>query len=134
MTYQEKDAVIIGGVISSLATAYRLQKCELEIYLSMGRGRNVSWSEKKSEDLKQAEGGGLGIRVIERTNGSGAPLCDAGEAGRQGFAFTTRFEKDQIEKVGDTILYIERLMNVEEKDLVKLNRQLENFYHLSENK
>jgi hypothetical protein len=42
--------------------------------------------------------------------------------------------EDQIEKVGDTILYIERLMNVEEKDLVKLNRQLENFYHLSENK
>lgn len=42
--------------------------------------------------------------------------------------------EDQIEKVGNTILYIERLMHVEEKDLVKLNRQLENFYHLSENK
>jgi len=41
---------------------------------------------------------------------------------------------EQIEKVGAVILYIERLMNVEEKDLIKLNRQLENFYHLSENK
>jgi hypothetical protein len=41
---------------------------------------------------------------------------------------------EQIEKVAAVILYIERLMNVQEKDLIKLNRQLENFYHLSENK
>jgi hypothetical protein len=46
----------------------------------------------------------------------------------------TQLPEEQIKKVGEVILYIERLMHVEEKDLIKLNRALENFYQLSENK
>lgn len=39
-----------------------------------------------------------------------------------------------LERVRDIILYIERLDEVGQKDLIDLNRHLENFYHLSEKK
>lgn len=58
---------------------------ELEVYASEGRGRSVVWSEKQCEDMNQAEGGGAGIRVILK-------------GGRQGYSFTTRFDKGSIEK------------------------------------
>ncbi len=58
---------------------------ELEIFMSEGRGRSVVWSEEKCEDTNQADGGGVGVRVIL-------------PGGRQGFAFTTRLDKEGVEK------------------------------------
>ncbi len=58
---------------------------ELEIYTSEGRGRSIVWSEKQCEDMNQADGGGVGVRVILK-------------GGRQGYSFTTRFDKDSVQK------------------------------------
>lgn len=60
---------------------------ELEVFLSEGRGRSIIWSEKKCEDISQAEGGGAGIRVI---------LREKDGSGRQGYAFTTSLLKENI--------------------------------------
>ncbi len=63
---------------------------ELEIYFGEGRGRSVVWSEKKCEDFHQAEGGGVGIRVIE--------------GGRQGYAFTNSVVQEDLEKTAQQAL------------------------------
>ncbi len=62
---------------------------ELEVYCSTGRGRSVEWSEGKCEDLSQAEGGGVGVRVI---------LGAEDSSGKQGYAFTTGFAKSSVQK------------------------------------
>ena len=41
--------------------------CELEVYLSRGRGRSIVWSEKKCEDMNQAEGGGAGFVDLDQS-------------------------------------------------------------------
>src|SRR5581483_4016341 len=64
--------------------------CELEIYLSRGRGRSVVWGEKKCEDLSEAEASGLGVRVV--VDG------ESKEGGRQGYAFTTSLSRDHVER------------------------------------
>ena len=90
-------------------------QCELEIFLSQGRARSVIWSEKKCEDISQAEGGGLGVRVILHENGSkqkgGGP---ASSAGRQGFAFTTSFFKDSVQKAAGEALDSARMLPQDE--------------------
>ncbi len=68
---------------------------ELEVYASSGRGRSVIWSEGKCEDLSQAEGGGVGVRVILSSNG---------DSGKQGYAFTTGFSKESIKKAAQGAL------------------------------
>lgn len=70
--------------------------CELEVYLSRGRGRSVVWGERKCEDLNQAEGSGAGIRVVLGAGSS--------QGGRQGFAFTTALTRDHIEKTAQRAL------------------------------
>ena len=65
---------------------------ELEIYLSQGRERSVIWSEGHCEDMGQAEGGGIGIRVILRGGGNGT------KPGRQGYAYTTHLSQGSVEK------------------------------------
>ncbi len=64
-------------------------KSELEVFFSQGRGRSVIWSEKSCEDISQSDGGGVGVRVI---------LRDCAKGGRQGYAFTTSFERAAVEK------------------------------------
>lgn len=61
---------------------------ELEVYLASGTGRSVVWSEGKCEDMNQADGGGVGLRTIL-------------SGGRQGFAFTTSFDRKRVEKAAE---------------------------------
>lgn len=75
--------------------------CELEIFASIGRGRSLLWSEKKCEQVSEAEGGGIGIRVI---------LNEDGLQGRQGYAFTTNFSKESIEKTAQQALQAAKSM------------------------
>ena len=70
---------------------------ELEIFLSEGRGRSVVWSEKKIEDFHQAEGGGVGVRVILRSSANG-------NGGQQGYAFTSSLVKEDVEKTATRAL------------------------------
>lgn len=83
-----KDAFLCAGA--------RLPKdAELEVYSSWGRGRSVEWSEGKCEDISQAHGGGVGVRVI---------LSSQGDAGKQGYAFTTGFARESVEKAAENAL------------------------------
>lgn len=83
-----KPALQTAKEVFSCAKSQIPSGCELEVYLSQGRGRGISWSEGKCEEIHQAEGGGAGIRVIDQSSGSG----------QQGYAFTTSFLKESIEK------------------------------------
>ncbi|OGR85540.1 MAG: hypothetical protein A2901_03355 [Elusimicrobia bacterium RIFCSPLOWO2_01_FULL_54_10] len=76
----------------SWAIARLPKETELEVYASWGRGRSLEWSEGKPEDLSEAQGGGVGVRVISKSGGS---------SGQQGFAFTTGFEKAGVEKAAE---------------------------------
>lgn len=84
-------------------------KCELEIFLTQGRGRSILWSEKKCEEMTQAEGGGVGIRTIQPSNGSN----DGVRMGKQGFAFTTSFSQEPIEKTAERAFDTARILPAE---------------------
>ena len=72
----------------------------LEVYSSWGRGRSVEWSEGKCEDLSEAHGGGVGLRVIKD--------------GRQGYAFTTGFSGESVEKAADDALASAKVLPADE--------------------
>lgn len=69
--------------------------CELEIFASTGRGRSLLWAEKKCERVSEGEGGGVGLRVI---------LNNGRTQGQQGYAFTTNFSKESLEKTAHRAL------------------------------
>lgn len=79
---------------------------ELEIYLSEGRGRSIVWSEKKIEDFHQAEGGGVGVRVILRST--------SGNGGQQGYAFTSSLVREDVEKTATRALEAAKMLPYDE--------------------
>ena len=71
--------------------------CDLEIYLSLGQGRSISWSEKQCEKISQSEGGGAGVRVVT-------------SSGQQGYAFTTSLESAAVRQSAKAALESAQMM------------------------